>query len=145
MKQAILVDIDGTLADITHRMHHWHSKNYEAFNSEMPNDKVNQWCVEIINAFKSTHKIFLITGRPGRTRILTQPWLIKRNIHHDGLLMEKENELSWARDDVMKRELYNTYIRDTFKVSFVIDDRVHVVEMWRSLGLTCLACSKGDY
>ena len=28
---------------------------------------------------------------------------------------------------------------------FVVEDRDQVVKMWRSLGLTCFQCAKGDF
>ena len=32
-----------------------------------------------------------------------------------------------------------------YNVKFVLDDRNRVVEMWRSLGLTCLQVADGDF
>ena len=46
---------------------------------------------------------------------------------------------------VLKREIWETKIRDRFDVAGVIDDRARVVAMWRSLGLTCLAVAEGNF
>ena len=145
MTPAILIDIDGTLANIDHRLHFWHSKDYDAFDAAMHLDVPNSWCMTLIEKFKIDHKIFLITGRLGKHRAITQSWLIKHNIFHNGLLMLKPDDQRYLRDDIIKQELYNMYIRGIFSVSFIVDDRVHIVEMWRSMGLVCLACTRGDY
>lgn len=49
------------------------------------------------------------------------------------------------KDVVIKRELFDRYIRDNYQVLFVLDDRNQVVDMWRELGLKCLQVAPGDF
>ena len=43
------------------------------------------------------------------------------------------------------RGLTHILIKDKYQVDYVLDDRNQVVEMWRSLGLTCLQVADGDF
>ena len=49
------------------------------------------------------------------------------------------------RDSIVKAELFDRKVRDEYRVLVVLDDRKQVVDMWRSLGLTCLQVAEGDF
>ncbi|NBU34805.1 hypothetical protein EBS40_09370 [bacterium] len=50
------------------------------------------------------------------------------------------------RDDrIVKKEIFDAWIKDRYNVKFVLDDRNRVVEMWRSLGLKVLQVGEGDF
>lgn len=42
-------------------------------------------------------------------------------------------------------ELFDRHARDEYRVLVVLDDRKQVVDMWRSLGLTCLQVAEGNF
>jgi hypothetical protein len=51
-----------------------------------------------------------------------------------------------CRSDVeVKEEIYEKYLKGVVDIAFCIDDRQSVVDMWRSKGLVCLQCAKGDF
>jgi hypothetical protein len=49
------------------------------------------------------------------------------------------------KDSIIKQELLEREIVPNSFVDFVLDDRNQVVDMWRSLGLTCLQVDYGDF
>ena len=49
------------------------------------------------------------------------------------------------KDSIVKQELYEQNILGKFNVSFILDDRQQVVDMWRSLGLTVFQVAEGDF
>ena len=49
------------------------------------------------------------------------------------------------KDCVIKMEIFEQYINNIYFVEFCIDDRTQVVELWRSLGLTCLQVADGNF
>jgi uncharacterized HAD superfamily protein len=145
-EKAILVDLDGTLADITERRKILgENKDFNLFYSEIPKDKLNFWCSEIINKFKQDYKIILITGREEIPEVKknTLNWLNKHNIYFDNIYFRplKDNR----KDSLIKEEIYENNIKDKYEVLFVVDDRKQVTEMWRSKGITCLQCDWGDF
>lgn len=158
-KEAIIVDLDGTLCNCEHRRHFvtGPKKDWKSFYESMSEDPINAWCERIIRSF---YTIF-VTGRPEEYRELTMDWLRKYwlvpnvmmvNINGGGhtkkecpmpLLMRKNGDF---RDDaIIKEEIYKAEIEPYYDIIFVLDDRKKVVDMWRGLGLTVLHCADGDF
>lgn len=145
-EKAIIVDLDGTLCDVEHRVHHVHAKpkNWHAFNSAMDEDKSYFWCLELIAAMKARgYKILFVTGRDENFRSNTEAWLKKHQVEYDALHMRKAQD--FREDSDIKEEIYKKMIEPNTQVLFVVDDRKSVVERWRTLGLTCLQCAPGDF
>ncbi len=143
-KPAILIDIDGTLANIDQRrMDFLKKKDWDSFYSRINEDHLNDWCYKIIEKFKIDHKIVLVTGRRQIYEKETLSWLIDKNISFDNIYFRSGDD--FRSDDIVKMEIFENYIRDIFEVLFVVDDRASVVKMWRSLGLVCLQCDVGDF
>lgn len=145
MKQkAIIVDLDGTLCDTTHRQHFMEgTKRWKSFYENMVHDKPNLWCLSLIDGMRGIAEIVFVSGRPDSYYEHTQDWLRKHGLHIWPLFMRKEDD--FRKDSIIKTELYNTHIRDQYDVLFCVDDRQQVVDAWRDLGLTCLQCAKGDF
>jgi predicted secreted acid phosphatase len=144
--KAIIVDLDGTLCDVEHRVHHVRSKpkNWKAFNESMDQDKPYFWCLELISAMKARgYKIFFVTGRDDDYRTMTADWLKRHHVEYDELYMRKARD--YREDSEVKEEIYLQFIEKKAQVLFVVDDRKSVVERWRKLGLTCLQCAPGDF
>lgn len=147
MKKAIIVDIDGTLADVEHRVHHVQAKakNWRAFNDAMDMDELNIWCAKLIDAMKAqSFDILFVTGRDEDYRDKTETWLKIYNINYDKLFMRAS--IDFRPDHEVKKEIYLKEIKQKWEVVFVVDDRLSVVEMWRKeLNLVCLQCDWGDF
>jgi hypothetical protein len=146
--KAIIVDLDGTLCNAEHRKHHVETdgkKNWEAFYSNLVHDIPNEWCQLIIDKFDSdgSSDIIFVSGRPDSYRELTVQWLRKHSLARHKLLMRMAGD--FRKDSIVKEEIYKEQIEPLYDVLFCIDDRKQVVDMWRSLGLTCLQCAEGDF
>lgn len=144
-KPAIIVDLDGTLADIRVRLKHIEGddKNWKKFNASIETDELHEWCREIVNRMARDHMIVIVSGRVETLREETEKWLTKFDVRWDHLYMRSKGDM--RPDQIMKLDIYEKCIRDEFKVLFVLDDRSKVVNMWRDLGLTCLQCAPGDF
>lgn len=144
--QWVIFDIDGTLADITHRLHHikdtetpdWNAFNYECYKDDPKSDIIKM--LEMCRYYGK--QIAIMTGREEIFRLRTEEWLRDKGIKYDLLLMRAAKD--YRSDSVIKEELFHNYLKAK-DVWFVVDDRQKVVDMWRNLGLTCLQCQKGDY
>lgn len=142
--EAIIVDLDGTLADITKRQEHLQAKkDWKRFFEGIPNDKINSWCQKIIEKFRTDHKILIVTGRPRDYETTTIAWLDKFGVKYDEIFFRKAGD--FRSDDIVKREIYHGHIIKRYNVVFVVDDRQRVVNMWREEGLVCLQCDRGDF
>ena len=143
MKNIILIDLDGTLANVDHRLHHLDKKEWGKFYAESKNDTVNEWCRAIMNGLDNLHYYFIIlTARNNVCRKDTLKWLENNEINYDELVMVRE-EKNFLNDTDLKREWLNGIgLKD--RILFVIEDRQRVVDMWRKEGLVCLQCAKWE-
>ena len=142
--EIVIFDIDGTLADVSERIHHLKKKpkNWEAFFQGMAQDKAVQSMVRLCNIlYASGIHILLCSGRNEQYRAETMTWLAEQNVHYHDLFLRKDNDR--RSDTIVKREMLASI--DKSKVLFVVEDRSRVVEMWRSEGLVCLQCAPGEF
>lgn len=143
--KAIIVDLDGTLADIRIRLKHLEGnrKDWKGFNKTIETDEIHHWCREIIIRFASDHYIIIVSGRTDELRDQTLEWLTKYQVPFHFLFMRKSFDM--RPDQMIKEEIYRQKIKDQYSVLFVLDDRQKVVDMWRSLGLVVLQCAPGNF
>ncbi|WP_299632349.1 HAD family acid phosphatase [uncultured Roseobacter sp.] len=147
MKPTILFDIDGTIADIRHRRHFLDGANpdWRSFNSKMGDDTPNRPVVSLYRTLWESHnfQIILVSGRGEESRKITETWLTWNSIPFDRLLMRPKGD--FRSDVVIKQELLDQLQKEGAQISFVVDDRNSVVNMWRRNGITCLQCAEGDF
>lgn len=146
MNKAIIVDIDGTLANCDHRKHFVEKKpkDWKSFYESAVVDEINLWCLDLIRKYeKYGCVIILVSGRPENYRQLTEKWLLWKVVPIDFLFMRKEGD--HRKDYIVKQEIYERKIKGKCDVLFVIDDRKQCVDMWRRLGLVCLQCAEGNF
>lgn len=144
MSRDLLCDIDGTLADLTHRRHYiaQRPKNYEAFHAAADRDTVIKPVAEIvISLHRDGWRVILCSGRPESSREMTRRWMLDNFIPFDRLYMRPNND--FRADDLIKSELLDRILADGFNPMLVIDDRMRVLRMWQARGLMVLAVNCG--
>lgn len=142
----LIVDIDGTLSDSNHRLKYIYppegeKKNWGKFFSEAKNDEPIEFILEIVRMYwLQDVKINLVTGRPEEMRGATLDWMEKHDIRFDELYMRPQGD--HRQDTVVKREIYHKHLEPSgLKVVGALEDRLHVAEMWRELGIPVLLCN----
>jgi hypothetical protein len=143
-EEIVIFDIDGTLADISDRVHHIRKKpkNWNAFNEGMAKEKAIHSMIRLCNIlYASGAHIILCSGRNERNHPETVEWLAKQGVQYHELLLRRDED--YRTDSVVKRESVQNI--DKSKILFVVEDRSRVVEMWRSEGLVCLQCAPGEF
>ena len=72
-----VLDIDGVLADASHRQHFLDGrpKDWDAFFAAVGDDTVIEAGRARLTELATDHRIVLLSGRPERTRVDTQAWL----------------------------------------------------------------------
>jgi phosphoglycolate phosphatase-like HAD superfamily hydrolase len=149
-KHIIIADLDGTLADLTHRLHHIKGgkKNWGAFHAECVNDKPITDVIEIVDTFRLGNcgcgyprkELYVLSGRNAIVRKETTQWLEE---HVSGvedwdtrLLMRKGHD--FRPDTEVKLEMVQDLGITPDDVLCIFDDRQSVVDMWRANGYRCL-------
>lgn len=141
--KAIIVDVDGTVADMGGRR-----RPYEWDKVGLDFPKVD--IINLVKRFHSTHHIIVVSGRDSICKDATVEWLKRFGVISDDLpygysiFMRKHK--SYEKDSKVKKDIYDEFISPKYEVEFVFDDRDQVVEMWRKdLGLTCLQVDYGNF
>lgn len=163
MKDCIIFDIDGTLADVKHRRHFLgtHGKpDWESFFDAMVDDppiasvcwlaeligRVSKWG-EIVEQDTFNFDVFICSGRPNSHRNQTEDWLMEYvpelTIRSKAVLMREAGDT--RSDVIVKREMLAGIRGQGYEPLFVVDDRQRVVDMWREEGITCLQCDASDW
>ncbi|MGE0723209.1 MAG: polynucleotide kinase [Alphaproteobacteria bacterium] len=146
----VIFDIDGTLADVSHRVHHLRGpgrKDWPAFFAGMADDLPRTQIVTLARMLDAAGaRLILCSGRYESHRRTTRDWLVR----HAGdwlagrpLYLRADGDQ--RADDVVKIELLQCMRLDGFDPVMAIDDRDRVVRAWRRAGLVCLQCAEGDF
>lgn len=137
LPDVILCDIDGTIALMNGRGPY----DWDKVDTDLPNKNV----IQLVNSLWLQNKrIIFVSGRSAVCYRNTLEWIKKHTQDSNPqLIMRFEGDN--RKDSIVKQELYERHIKDKYNVSFILDDRQQVVDMWRSLGLTCLQVAEGDF
>lgn len=139
LPEAIIVDIDGTVADCTGVRNPYDTSRYHL---DKPNEPVIRAVQE--EAYQLNRKILFVSGRDEKFWTITYEWLMEHvKVPVEILAMRPEGDT--RRDDIIKLELFDHHIRGNYNISRVYDDRNRVVKAWRSIGLTVFQVAEGDF
>ena len=128
LPKAYIFDIDWTLAKMTTR------SPYD-YSEELMTDILNQPVFDIYKCLvKDGYKIIIFTGRKNEGNEWTQKWIQENGIFYTEFMCRQDEDD--RNDAIIKREFFET-VKDKYNIQWVFDDRDRVVDMWRSLWLTC--------
>jgi len=129
-----ICDIDGTLADNSHRSPYDENKVLE--DKPLPT-------IEIIKALLATgDRIIYFSGRTKACELDTIKWIAKY-IDPDGIEIYMREIGDNRSDDIVKREFYNKIYNQGLRPIGVFDDRLKVCRMWYELGIFVFNCNQG--
>lgn len=144
-----IFDIDGTLANNSHRTRHLLKtpKDWDAYHAEVEGDTLIEHVASIAQMlYKNYQQIVFCTGRHDGQREITESWLDRHcllNHKPERLYMRKEGD--HRPDYIIKRELLEQIRADGFEPIMAFDDRNSVVKMWRENGVPCAQVAEGDF
>ena len=156
-------DIDGTLANAEHRIHHlantpidWDAFLEGAYKDELIPAGATLYNLLVTQCRQLGHLIQnneleadipyvdVMTGRPERFREPTMKWfeasglLLPRDVH-----MRPDDD--HRPDSVLKIEMYERIYKDQETVLAVFEDRDRCVKAWRQAGVTCYQVAEGKF
>lgn len=137
LPDALIVDIDGTLAIHAHRDPFDTSK----YHTDEPNEPVMRMVKGWLNS--EGCKFIITSGRDENFRDVTTKWLNDHGIFPDFFWMRPAGDR--REDSVVKQEIFDNHIKGKFNVLAAIDDRMRVVNMWRRNGLHCFQVAEGNF
>ena len=168
MKNTVIFDLDGTLANIDVRRKKSLKPNgkmdwdifFDPLNV-LRLDIANEPVIKMAQMFhKDGFKVVIFSGRNDRSFHMTKLWLEQRDVPFDLLVMRPDKfqadswpiangnsatkEMRFMPDEILKKNMLDTFV-DIDDVFLVVDDRNKVVKMWRDLGLDVFQVAEGDF
>lgn len=143
----VICDIDGTIADISHRLHFvkQETKDWRGFFSTMDKDAVRKDTLEKLAEYqRQGYEILFVSARPDDYRTVTEAWLEQHvrhaGVEYVGLLMRNAGDR--REDTVVKYNIWQNYLSN-YSIHVVIDDRPSILRMWQSLNLAVVDVGAG--
>lgn len=130
LPECVIVDIDGTLADMTGVRGPF---DWASVGLDKPRDFV---CDYIKSLACGEKQVFIFSGRDSVCRWETINWLTSNGITYDALFMREEG--SQIPDTIIKEEMFDYHIKGKYHVSHIVDDRAAVCRMWESMGFNLM-------
>ena len=145
-KPFVLCDIDGTIADCSHRQMYVQGegkKDWKTFFSMMDEDTPRLDVIKTVMEYKSKgHEIILLTARPEDYREMTEEWVAKHT-DIDPLTIIMRNSGDKRPDNEVKQQMFEMYFKDKYPIETMIDDRPVVIRMWQEIGVPVIDVGKG--
>lgn len=138
-------DVDGVLADVSHRRHFIAGRrNWAAFFAAASDDAPLATGIELARAARDRGlDLVYLSGRPERLRAVTLDWCREHDVPEGQLMLRPDRDRSPATD--LKLRLLRQLTR-THRVVFFVDDDTEVVDAVRQANPTlvhgeCLVAS----
>ena len=149
----VVFDLDGTLADDTHRHHFLDQtpKDWDGYFAACGGDAPIQSVVDTLKAlYRDSHRIEIWTGRSDSVREITEHWFDGPLYSHldplvamPGIILRMRPAGDFRPDTEVKGEWLAECGND--RPDLVFDDRTKSVAWWREQGITCLQVAQHDY
>jgi predicted kinase len=137
LPNAIIFDVDGTLAHMNGKRgpFEWHNVGV---------DDLDHVIARQFKLHKSNgDTIIVVSGRDESCKKETIQWLNSNDLYPDEIFMRPEGD--YRKDSIIKKEIYENFLKDKFNVILIYDDRDQVVKVWRDLGLKCIQVEPGNF
>lgn len=149
LRNVFVFDLDGTLADHSHRFHLMPTENLDLssswleFVNECDKDKPIQNTISVLNALYNTYGHFyvvILTARSEEVQEKTEDWLCDHGVNYDNLIMRDKDDNS-KDSDFKERELRKLGLEN---IVGVWEDNPHVIKRLRDIGLTVYQVCEAD-
>jgi AAA domain len=141
-------DLDGTLADCGHRVHHVTNgkHNWDAFFNECDKDKPIWGVIDVLKSLVqlSHDRVEIWSARSETVREKTVYWLLTYGINPE-LLKRMRPVGDFTKDTVLKKKWLEESRMAGTTPTVIFDDRQSVVDMWRANGVPCFQVTASEW
>jgi beta-phosphoglucomutase-like phosphatase (HAD superfamily) len=135
-KPAVIVDMDGTLCDVSMVVHlQAEPDGFALFHRACvqcpPNAAVVEWCMD---HHSRGYEILIVTGRDAWAHALTDQWLLEHlPVRPAGIYMRQDGDF---RSNIeVKREIHDQLVA-AYDIRAAIDDDPEILELWEQAGIS---------
>lgn len=132
-----VVDIDGVVADVRHRLHHVSSrpKDWPAFFGAAADDGLLDEGAETVRRLAEVYDVVYLSGRPESLRRITERWLGDHGLPQGQLRLRPAGDYRPSR--LFKVEVLRALAQDR-TVVVLVDDDPRVLDAAREAGFDVL-------
>ena len=132
-----VIDLDGVLADVRHRLHHVarRPKDWPAFFAAAPQDPLLEEGARVVRALAGVHDVVYVSGRPEHCRADTVRWLARHDLPEAPVHLRPPTDRRPGRFykvDALRR------LAEQQPVAVLVDDDPLVCESARAAGFDVL-------
>lgn len=146
--EVVICDIDGTIADTTHRQHfvdvkEGEKKDWKGFFGAMNEDIVREDTKKALMGHMAKGKtVIFLSARPEKYQEITSRWLAKNFLTFAyTVIMRKDSDK--RPDTEVKKDMFEQHFPDKEVVHAIYDDRPSIIRLWKSMGLNVIDVGKG--
>ena len=125
-----VVDIDGVVADVRHRLHHVRRRHWHRFFDAADRDPLLAAGADLVAGLAARHEVVWLTGRPEWLRPVTADWLARHRLPGTELHMRGAGDHRPAR--VYKLEVLGRLAPRG--IAALVDDDTEVITAARAAG-----------
>ena len=132
-----VVDIDGVLADVRHRLHHvtGRPKDWRAFFAGADQDGLLPEGEDAARRLAEVYEVVYLSGRPERLRAVTEAWFERHDLPPGRLVLRPPDD--YRPSSVWKVERLEE-LAETRTVAVLVDDDPRVLDAARRAGFDVL-------
>lgn len=141
---AVIVDMDGTLCDVSTALHlqavpDGFAAFHEACRRCPPHRAVVDWCID---HHSRGHQLLVVTGRDEWSRAWTTEWLSEHlPVPAGGIYMRRDEDFRSNLE--IKREIHGD-LALTYDIHAAIDDDPEIIGLWQEVGIPVAMVLDGD-
>ena len=141
--RAAVFDVDGVLADATHRQHlvTGHRRNWPLFFDLCGKDGLIEEVANMAQLLDPTLTIVLCTARPSSVAVETLGWLARHDVRWDLLIMREWGDYNLARD--FKQYTVHELRAYGFDLAMAVEDDPRNKAMFDAEGIPCVYIHSG--
>ncbi len=134
LPKCIIVDIDGTIAEMNGRG----PFEWDKVDTDLP----RQFVIDVVTGYADRHNchVLFLSGRDGCCYDKTYDWLVKHVGHDVSWSLNMRKTKDFRKDSIVKEELFWDIVAPNFNVVGVFDDRPQVLQVWHELKLPNVIC-----
>lgn len=142
----VVADLDGTLADVDHRLHYIHraEPDWQAFYLACDQDAPIENTLAVLRTLRAAGcRVAIVSGRSDLAYRQTVDWLSRHEVRYDVLALRRHGDD--RHDEDVKADMIREHGLTPATTLVVLEDRARVVRMWRRLGFHVFQVADGDF
>jgi hypothetical protein len=145
--RCVLIDIDGVLADATHRQHFLNNaegrRDWEGFFGAVGEDPPLLAVPALLQLIDTDTAVVLLSARPSWVFAITVEWLHRHQLRWDLVILRGDDDNTHAAS--FKRAVLAELRAEGWLVALAVDDDERIIEMYENEGQPALYVHSGYY